>query len=97
MVSPLVTADGTSVQLATSGLEPFSVAEQSVPDASEKVTVPVGVPAPGEATATVALSVTLWPTTAEDGLALALVVVASWPMVTLVEALELPKKFESPE
>lgn len=84
------------MQLAVSGLDPFKLPWQSWPPASEKVTVPVGEPAPGAAAATVALKVTLWPTTAELGLELAVVVVMSWPMVTEVEPLELPKKFESP-
>ncbi|MGW8969766.1 hypothetical protein [Streptomyces platensis] len=46
-----------------------------------KVTVPVGVPAPGATGATVAVNVTDWPTTDGSGEDVTVVVVAAWPTV----------------
>jgi hypothetical protein len=56
---------------------PLSVPVPSVVLPSVKVTVPVGVPAPGELALTVAVSVTAWPKTAEVGEVLSAVVVAA--------------------
>src|ERR1700694_5898392 len=63
---------------------------------SWKVTVPVGVPAPGGLAVTVAVKVTVWPTT--DGLAdeLTEVVVASWPTVWVSGGEVLVRKLASP-
>src|ERR1700731_903690 len=63
---------------------------------SWKVTVPVGVPAPGGFAVTVAVKVTLWPAT--DGLTeeLRAVVVASWLMVWVSGAEVLARKLASP-
>jgi hypothetical protein len=47
-----------------------------------KVTVPIGVPAPGGFTATVALRVTVCPVTGEEGADVTAVVVAARPTVT---------------
>ena len=44
-------------------MPPLSVPVPSVAVPSRKVTVPVGVPAPGVFTLTVAVNVTLWPNT----------------------------------
>jgi hypothetical protein len=66
---------------------------------SVKVTVPVGVPAPGATAATVAMKVTTWPNT--DGLGAELTVVLLEALFTtwgLAESLpELVRKLLSPE
>src|SRR3981081_292810 len=63
---------------------------------SWKVTVPVGVPAPGGLAVTVAVKVTLWPAT--EGLTeeLSAVVVASWRTVWVRGAEVLVRKSASP-
>jgi hypothetical protein len=63
---------------------------------SRKLTVPVGVPAPGLTTATVAVNVTLWPKT--DGLTddVRLVVVLALLTTWLTAVLVLVRKFPSP-
>src|ERR1700730_11598511 len=63
---------------------------------SWKVTVPVGVPAPGGFAVTVAVNVTTWPAT--EGLTeeLSAVVVASWLMVWVSGADVLVRKLASP-
>ena len=72
------------VQLAASGLLSERVPVQLTPS-PEKETVPLGVPAPGAVTATVAATVTVWPTTGDDGLTeTADVAVASWFTVSVV-------------
>ena len=75
---------------------PLSVPVPSVVVPSSNVTVPVGVPAPGALTVTVAVKVTLWPNT--EGLAeeATLVVVASGLMVWLTAPELLPASLVSP-
>ena len=72
----------------------LTVASTVVP--SLNTTVPVGVPAPGNGTAIVAVKVIDWPTTAGLTLEMRFVCVASWPTVrlpapVLVRSLELPE------
>jgi hypothetical protein len=62
---------------------------------SRKVTVPAGVPDPGAFAVTVAIKVTVWPKTEEEGAALTAVVVLSWPTVSVVVP-ELLVKLVSP-
>ena len=62
---------------------------------SLNVTVPVGVPEPGLLALTVAVNVTDWPTLEEGGAAVTVVVVASWPTVSVVVPL-LEVKLLSP-
>jgi hypothetical protein len=69
------------VQLAVSVLVWERLPVQLAPS-PENETVPLGVPAPGAVTATVACRVTVWPTTGEGGLTETDdVVVSSGPMV----------------
>jgi hypothetical protein len=80
--------------------EPFSATpEARVVAPSVKVTVPVGVPAPGAVAATVAVKVTVCPNT--DGLAVELTVVLLLALFTtcgVAESLPEPlKKLPSPE
>src|SRR5438034_485632 len=78
---------------------PFNVTALQPPNVaplSLKFAVPVGVPAPGAVTLTVAVKVTLWPKT--DGLAevTTVVVVESWLTTCVTAPLVLPLKLVSP-
>ena len=75
---------------------PLSVPVPSVAVPSRKVTVPVGVPAPGAFAVTVAVNVTLWPNT--EGLVAdeTLVVVSSWFTVWVRAPELLPASLVSP-
>ena len=58
----------------------------SVVEPSWKPTVPVGVPAPGAATPTLAVNVTDWPKTADVGLTLSVVFVPGRLTIALAVA-----------
>jgi hypothetical protein len=58
-------------------------------------TVPVGVPAPGATTAMVAVSVTVWPEFAVEGVAERPVLVLAWLTISVVDE-ELVTKFGAP-
>jgi hypothetical protein len=62
---------------------------------SLKVTVPVGVPAPGDTGATVAVSVTDWPETPGFAEEVTLEVVAAWLTVWVMRLDVLPVKLVS--
>jgi hypothetical protein len=85
-----------SVLVVKVAVPPDTVPVPSVVDPSRNVTVPVGVPAPGDTTATVAVNVTDCPNT--DGLAdeVRVVVVFALLTVWVRTALVLPEKLESP-
>ncbi len=98
MIVLLPTASEEIVNVAW--LEALSVTlEASVVEPSLKVTVPLGVPAPGDTAATAALKVTAWPNT--DGFAVELtVVVLDALLTTCGEPESLPlllEKSVSPE
>jgi hypothetical protein len=80
--------------------EPFkATVAASVVAPSVNVTVPVGVPTPGDAAATVAVNVTTWPNTEAFGEEL-IVVLAEALLTTCGEAESLPeplRKSPSPE
>ena len=59
------------------GLVELSVGSHKIPAPPVKVTMPVGVAAPGALTATVAVKVTLWPTTGFASSTVRLVVLAA--------------------
>ena len=64
---------------------------------SRKVTVPVGVPAPGALTLTVTVQVTLWPVTEEVGVSpVTVLIVLALPTVWLNVPEVPPLKFVSP-
>jgi hypothetical protein len=73
---------------------PDSVPVPRVVVPSRNVTVPVGVPAPGETAATVAVNVTLWPNTdgfREDArLVVVFALLTVWVRTELVLVLKLP-------
>ena len=75
------------VQLAVKVVLPPTRPLHSGPELSEKATVPAGVPEPA-VTTTVAVSVTVCPTSGLEGEALADVLVGSGPIVTLVDPME---------
>ena len=85
-------APGVNVQLAVSG-EPADspwLAQPAIwPRLSEKLTVPVGVPAPGGLGATVAVTVIGVPSVPVAGVADTEVVVASMPTVAAAEPVEV--------
>jgi hypothetical protein len=85
-----------SVEVANVALPELKAAVASVAAPSRKVTVPVGVPAPGETALTVAVKVTAWPNT--DGFTDEVTVVELEALLTVwviaVEMLEL--KLASP-
>jgi hypothetical protein len=74
-------------------VSPLSVPVPKVVVPSMNVTVPVGVPAPGDTAATVAVNVTDWPKTegfTEEEAKPRLVVVAAWLTVWVTGLLEFP-------
>ena len=85
-----------SVEVANVALPELKAAVARVAAPSRKVTVPVGVPAPGETALTVAVKVTAWPNT--DGFTDEVTVVELEALLTVwviaVEMLEL--KLASP-
>ena len=85
-----------SLQVATPATSGLPTQPAMLTPPSWKVTVPVGVPAPGGLAVTVAVKVTLWPET--EGLTeeLSAVVVASWLMVWVSAAEVLVRKLASP-
>jgi hypothetical protein len=93
----LATVSALVVKVALPEVMATVAAKVTVP--SLKVTVPVGVPAPGAVAATVAVNVTVWPKT--DGLTVELTVVLLDALLTTCgEAESLPeplKKLPSPE
>ena len=95
MTKPVVAPGNVVVQVAVSGLSWESVPVHPAPS-PENETEPVGTPAPGAETPTVALRVTLWPTTGEGGLAETDdVEVTSGPMVSVSGPAE-PRSLASP-
>jgi hypothetical protein len=74
----------------------LSVPDPRVVEPSSNVTVPVGVPAPGLETATVAVNVSDWPITGEGTEAATDVVVGSWPTVNVNAVDVLVRSIESP-
>jgi hypothetical protein len=74
----------------------FSVAVPSAVGPSRKVTVPVGLPAPGAAAATVAVKVTDWPNTDRLVLEVTAEVLLAWLTVCVSGADVLPVKLASP-
>jgi hypothetical protein len=86
-----------SAEVANVALPEVKVAVPSVAAPSRNVTVPVGVPAPGETALTVAVKVTDWPNT--DGFTDELTAVELLALLTVcVMAAEvLPAKLLSPE
>ena len=85
-----------SDEVANVALPELKLAVPSVAAPSRKVTVPVGVPAPGVTALTVAVKVTDWPNT--DGFTDEVTVVELLALLTVcVMAAEvLPAKFVSP-
>ncbi len=82
--------------VAVSGLVTLSgAAAHSVVEPEVNSTVPVGVPEPGEATATVAVYVTLWPTTGE-AVALSTVLVEAGTTDSVVVALDVASLVSPP-
>ncbi|MCR8574823.1 hypothetical protein NE399_11920, partial [Streptomyces sp. Isolate_219] len=81
--------------VVTLAVPPESVAVSVGPPVITKVTVPVGVPAPGETGATVAVKVTGCPTTDGSGAEMTEVVVEAWPTVWVSVPTE-PLKSASP-
>ena len=98
MIECAPTESVESVQVAVSGVDAFSAWVEQVPrvfEPSWNNTVPVGVPAPGDTAATVAVKVTDSPQTSpEEGAALSVVVV--FALATGYDSAgleELPLKF----
>ena len=85
-----------SVEVMKVATPPVSVGLPRMVEPSWNVTVPVGAPAPGLTTATVAVRVTDCPKTDEEGLALRDVVVPAWLTVCEAIAEVLPVKLASP-
>jgi hypothetical protein len=77
-------------------IPPLSVPEPSAVAPSKKLTVPVGVPAPGATTAIVAVSVLAWPKTDGSGLEVSVVVVDAWFTVWVSTGEVEPVKLASP-
>src|SRR5438270_347051 len=75
-----------SDELVYEALLPLSATVASATPLSMKVTVPVGAPAPGDMTATVAVKVTDWPKTAVGAEEPRLTDVAACPTVSLSAA-----------
>ena len=74
----------------------FSVAVPSTVAPSKNVTAPVGVPAPGGGTLTVAVNATTWPITGEVVDDATVVVVGALSMVSLSGTERLLPKIRSP-
>ena len=85
-----------SDEVANVALPELKLAVPSVAAPSRKVTVPVGVPAPGVTALTVAVKVTDWPNT--DGFTDEVTVVELLALLTVcvMAAVVLPAKFVSP-
>jgi hypothetical protein len=85
-----------NVDVVSDATPPLSVPEPSVVAPSKKLTVPVGVPAPGATTATVAVRVLACPKTDGSGLEVKVAVVDAWFTVCVSTGDVEPVKLASP-
>src|SRR5437868_712334 len=90
----LPTARAEVENIAVPVADRVTVASVMLP--SRKLTVPVGVPAPGAPALTVAVKVTAWPNTTALAEEVTVVVVAAWLIVCVRVVEALPAKLASP-